>query len=252
MIELLTLANVDLSSALKVFSPSVQQWCPILPGDAHRWDAQLLVAEHPLLALGVWLVTKTARGHPEHFYGCQLYRSLKQSLALLQTSSEVTAEALQLGLLIAVYEVSHGMKRQAFQSLGSCKAMLILLEYDALYRISTRLSEMLEWLKASLLMLDRYVLPYLPPHAYHQFTPPQNSCYRDHFTSSPARPVSRRPNLRLSIHKVPTPHPPTFPHLRPNIRPKSAHPHHCRPRLRPCTVPHPLSALSPAAQGILR
>ena len=66
-------------------------------------------------------------------------------------------EPLQLGLSLAVYEVGHGMIAQAFQTLSGCKAMLILLEREFRDSGDKQVQETMDWLKASLLMLDRYV-----------------------------------------------------------------------------------------------
>ncbi|KAF2624995.1 hypothetical protein BU25DRAFT_398166 [Macroventuria anomochaeta] len=153
--DILDLANVDFPSALDNFGLSVQQWCPILSDDVFRQCAEVIVGDYPLLALGVWLVTRTALGHPEHFYGCQLYQALKQVMALLQTRSEVKVQALQFSLLTAVYEVGHGMGRQAFQTLGNCKSMMALLQLDAHRNNDIKVLGFVEWLQASLVMLDR-------------------------------------------------------------------------------------------------
>jgi hypothetical protein len=87
----------------------------------------------------------------------QLYQALKQVLSLLQTTNEVKIEALQLGLSVAVYEVGHSLATQASQTLSYCQSMLIMLEHNALDSGNKKMLQTLEWLKASLLLLDRYV-----------------------------------------------------------------------------------------------
>lgn len=157
--DILSLANVDFPTVLDHFDTSVQQWCPIFPENVLHHGAETLILDHPVLSLGIWFVTKTARGHPEHYYGCQLYQALKQVHALLQTASDVRMETLQLGMLIAVFEMGHGMGRQAFQTLGGCKCTLTMLELDAQDRAQSRVLDNIRWLKVSLLTLDWYASP---------------------------------------------------------------------------------------------
>lgn len=70
-------------------------------------------------------------------------------------------EALEVGLSIAVYEIGHGMATQAFQTLHSCRAMVILLEHVHMGSENNQALETMDWLKASLLTLDRYVQMHL-------------------------------------------------------------------------------------------
>lgn len=177
--DMLDLADIDLASALEDFSPSVQQWCPILQDDVLCRGAQNLLPAYPLLSLGIWLLTRKACEHPEHLAGCQLYQTLKQALVLLQTRNEVEVEALQLGLLIAVFEVGHRLEKQAFQTLGSCKAMLVMLELDAQRDDKTKVLEVLDWLKASLVMLDRFVVSFLNPRLPATHTNPQDTFHHN-------------------------------------------------------------------------
>lgn len=153
--DILNLANVNLISALDDFGPSVRHWSPTVHEHVLDQGADLILAKYPLLALGAWLVTISPHGHTEYPQRCELYQSLKQVIAVLQSRSEAEMQSLQLGLSIAVYEVGHGMATQALQTLISCKAMLTLLEHGV-NRCNKQTLETIEWLKASLLMLERY------------------------------------------------------------------------------------------------
>jgi hypothetical protein len=152
--DIMSLADIDLISALNDFGPSVRHWSPTMHEHVLNQGADFVVSKHPLLALGAWLVTSPP---PADSHRSDLYAALKQAVATLQSRSEATMETLQLKLSLAVYEVGHGMTTQAFQTLSGCRAMLILLERDVLRNDDEQVHETMDWLKASLLMLDRYV-----------------------------------------------------------------------------------------------
>ncbi|KAF3043927.1 hypothetical protein E8E11_005863 [Didymella keratinophila] len=150
--DILNLANIDLIFTLNDFGPSVRHWSPAMHEHVLKQSADIIILKHPLLALGAWLVTSPPADDQRR---SDLYAALKQIVAILQSRSEASMEMLQLGLSLAVYEVGHGMTLQAFQTLSGCKAMLILLERDIHKKDDEELQETIEWLKASLLMLDR-------------------------------------------------------------------------------------------------
>jgi hypothetical protein len=150
--DILNMANIDLISALNEFGPSVRHWSPTMHEHVLKQGADFVIAKYPLLALGAWLVTSSP---PAHSHRSELYAALKQAVATLQSRSDAAMETLQLGL--SLYEVGHGMTTQAFQTLSSCKAMLILLERNLLHSDDGQAQETIDWPKASLLMLDRYV-----------------------------------------------------------------------------------------------
>lgn len=152
--EVFSLANIDIISVLHDFGPSVRHWSPTMHEHALSQGADVVIAKHPLLALGAWLVTSCPHENPPR---SELYGALKQVVATLQSRGEAAMEMLQLGLSLAVYEVGHGMTTQAFQTLSGCKAMLILLEREVPNSGDEQAQETIDWLKASLLMLDRYV-----------------------------------------------------------------------------------------------
>lgn len=150
--DVFSMASIDIMSVLHDFGPSVRHWSPTMHEHVLSQGADVVIATHPLLALGAWLVTSCPHDNPSRD---KLYGALKQVVAALQSRGKATMEMLQLGLSVAVYEVGHGMTTQAFQTLGGCKAMLILLEHEVPNSGDTQVQETIDWLKASLLMLDR-------------------------------------------------------------------------------------------------
>jgi hypothetical protein len=163
--ELLELADVDLSVALEEFGPCIQQWCPVLLEDNLRgcaYDLSQQVShgegsKSPLLWLCLWLVTKRTCPLREHTSRSELYRAMKQVLAMLQSREELHLEVAQIGMLIAVYEIGHGLQRPASQTLASCIALVRMLGLDARKKSNATLASTVEWLEVSMLMLDRYV-----------------------------------------------------------------------------------------------
>jgi hypothetical protein len=164
--EILDLADFDLAKALGEFGTCVQQWCPIVSDDLLLGgEHDLSVETHgqgdgrkrPLFQLCLWLVTFRPCPHHKYMGASELYRALKQVHAVLQSAVGMELDALQVGMILAVYEVGHAMRRQAFQTLASCTAVVKILELETKRTASTESLGMVDWLKASLVMLDRYV-----------------------------------------------------------------------------------------------
>jgi hypothetical protein len=162
--EILDLADGNLPVVLEEFGPCIQQCCPILPeeflrGGRHDLSQRMSRVKDfktLLLCLSLWLVTKRTCTHVEHIDRSELYRALKQVLAVLQSRKEVELETVQVSVLIAVYEAGHGLHRQASQTLACCIALLRILAFHARKRSDSVLTEILEWITVSVLMLDRY------------------------------------------------------------------------------------------------
>lgn len=168
MYEILDHADVDMAIVLAEFGPSVSQWCPIIPENllqrcANDLEMQVPRPErvnYPLLLLGLWLVTRRTCKNSDHVKRCEVYRSLKLILALLQSRAEVELGGVQVGMMITVYELGHGMHRQAVQTMASSAALLRILELDARKQNVGEAIELIEWMQVSMLMLDRYAHSY--------------------------------------------------------------------------------------------
>ncbi|KAH8731666.1 hypothetical protein GQ44DRAFT_604645 [Phaeosphaeriaceae sp. PMI808] len=161
--SLLGFAKVDLPVSLEEFGPCIQQWCPILPEDYLRGCANDLSQQikhgygvkSPVLYLCLWLITRRTCPYREHTTQCELYRTTKQALALLQSKFHLDLEIVQIGMLITVYEVGHGLQAQASQTLASCVALFRMLELKARRAKDSRLIDVIAWMQASMVMLDR-------------------------------------------------------------------------------------------------
>lgn len=149
----------DFNTALSEFKSCVHEWCPIVTEEMLTISAAGISRQDPILqkwpplALGVLLVARRPCTDERHLIECELYRALKQLIAIHQSRDGVELEKLQLGLLVATYELGHNKFWSAFQNLASCAAMseLFNVQPDA----SDDQLQTVHWLQASMLMLDR-------------------------------------------------------------------------------------------------
>lgn len=163
--EILEAVGFNLAQGLTAFGPCIQQWCPILVEDEILGGCDYAVSEpvdakkgprNPILWMALWLVTREPCSPDELMGESELYATLKQVHALLQTPTTPDLSILQVGLILAVYEMGHGLRQQSFQTIGNCTATLRILEIVAAQKEDEELSKTLGWIKASLAMLDRY------------------------------------------------------------------------------------------------
>jgi hypothetical protein len=84
-----------------------------------------------------------------------LYRTMKQIYSLLQIHGPVKNETAQVGMLIAVYEVSHGLQPQASLTISVCATILHTMSLDPSQRAVEKEWNEIERLCSSLLRLDR-------------------------------------------------------------------------------------------------
>lgn len=155
--EILDLANVTISSLVQEYASCMQRWIPLVT------PAQLLQDPEgkdqlpsPLLLLSMFLVTRRPVGYAEQLRTGVLYTTIKQIHATLQSSGEVQQELVQSDMIVAVYELAHGMSRQAYMTLGACVAMVTLLDFGT--PRSVDVEDNLNLLHVAILVLDRYVL----------------------------------------------------------------------------------------------
>lgn len=105
--------------------------------------------------MSLWLVMRKPCSPHENMGTIELYSTLKQIHAVLQSAPTADFLVLQIGLIIAIYELGHGLRIPAYQTLASCTATLRLLEFEAERKQDTESLEKLWWLKSSVIMLDR-------------------------------------------------------------------------------------------------
>jgi hypothetical protein len=118
--EVLGSVGFNLAQALTDFGPLIQQWCPIFVEDHILGSCDYKVSEpvdarqgprDPVLFLCLWLVLRKPCSPQEHMGTSELYAALKQVQALLQSSTSLDLNVLQMGLIIAIYELGEFTKR---------------------------------------------------------------------------------------------------------------------------------------------
>ncbi|KAH7088924.1 hypothetical protein FB567DRAFT_522621 [Paraphoma chrysanthemicola] len=207
--DVLGTVGFNLSDALTEFGPCIQQWCPILVEDHILGNCDYKVAEpvdaregpqDPIIWMGLWLVLRSPCSPQEGMRRSELHATLKQVHALWQYGLRLEIRSIQLGLLIAVFELGHGQSQQAFQTLATCAATLRCLELDAERRQEAGILKIMRWLKTSVAMLDRQVclsmvsdcLPLnLPPD--HPVSKSLNRALKSEYPQQPARTSATSP-----------------------------------------------------------
>ena len=156
--EIFNLVGFDLSLALTEFGTGIHQWCPVLDEDMlqngendlyKHWERQ------PLFALCMWFLTQRPCIHQKSMGTTELYRAMKHIYVALQIDFGMRVETVQFGMLIAIYEVSHGLQTQADLTVSSCVIMLQNLDFETFPVFVNKQPHMLKRLKSSLLRLDR-------------------------------------------------------------------------------------------------
>lgn len=151
-------AKFDLLHAIMEFEMNTHQWCPILDEELfhdHPSDISRSIEQYPLFMLCVWFLTQRLCQQQGSLAKTTLYRAMKQIFSLLQIHDRVKKETAQVGMLIAVYEVSHGLQTQAGLTISVCATMLHILRLDPSQRTVEKESNGIERLCSSLLRLDR-------------------------------------------------------------------------------------------------
>ncbi|EMD66192.1 hypothetical protein COCSADRAFT_137543 [Bipolaris sorokiniana ND90Pr] len=154
--EILDLADVDLTLALDEFGTCIQQWCPVFPTSYLYGEIEDLSQQsqhkdrlrHPLLLLCLWLVTRRTCVQQAHTTQPQLYLALKQVLALLHSSVQISVQILQISLLLAIYETGHGQSHAAYLTLSTSISLFNLL------LLSPSHTPVPDWLTSSILFLS--------------------------------------------------------------------------------------------------
>jgi hypothetical protein len=181
--DILGSVGFDLADALKAFGPCIQQWCPVLVEDHLLSNCDYKATgpvdprdgpQDPILWMSLWLVLRKPCSPEENMGVSELYAALKQVHALSQSATKLELRVLQTGIILAVYEMGHGLRQQYFQTIASCTATLTFLELEAGRKQEMMSLDILGWMKTSVAMLDRYAAMPIP-----ESVRPDNLCITD-------------------------------------------------------------------------
>jgi hypothetical protein len=96
-------------------------------------------AHFPLVLLSIYLLVTRLLPHNPEKGDDQLYIQLKSIHSLLQSTGNVSTDLIQAGLMIAVYEHSQAMHRDAWLTVGTCARMGHLLGLHMLIKLTSPL-----------------------------------------------------------------------------------------------------------------
>jgi hypothetical protein len=117
----------NLSGTWIIYFRTFHRSLPIIDKDTFYWqlehDPVSSGPHYPTLMLSMCLVTQLLP-QGEHTDNTQLYPTLKSIHSLLQSTGNVSPQLIQAGLLLATYELSQGLRRDAWLSVGACARMV--------------------------------------------------------------------------------------------------------------------------------
>lgn len=116
------------TSIVQTYKETIHNWFPILEDeqlyrflepsilrDCHGIDGMLL--------LSMALVSQPPCEHRDHDVHSNLYKAVKQSFLLLQTTEKPRIQVLQIGLLLSLFEYGHGLGQGSELTVAACAAI---------------------------------------------------------------------------------------------------------------------------------
>lgn len=160
--KILGLADVDLHGALEEFNLCFQTWLPIMPQEAlcgfgddiSQQDSCIGGVKRPILWLCLWLLTKGTCSNRNHIVGSGLYRAIKQITVIFPSLSDFTEDLLRINLLIAVFELGHGLHVPAYHTMTCCSALVGRLIFHGPRNADCSRVERIQSLGTGVLTLD--------------------------------------------------------------------------------------------------
>ncbi|KAL7945378.1 hypothetical protein V8C42DRAFT_322970 [Trichoderma barbatum] len=118
---------LTLTSIVETYKETVHHWFPIMTDDQiHRLLEPCLLGNchgiNAMLLLSMALVSQPPCGHLDHNMRSNLYKAVKQSFLLLQTTQKPYIMVLQIGLLLSLFEYGHGLGQESELTVALCAA----------------------------------------------------------------------------------------------------------------------------------
>lgn len=115
------------ASVVQTYRRAVHEWFPVVSDYqlSHFSDTHSLTNSASIdgfLLLSMALVSQPPCGHQSHDMCSNLYRAVKQSFMLLQTSTKPLIQVLQIGPLLLLYEYGHGLVQESELTASACTA----------------------------------------------------------------------------------------------------------------------------------
>jgi len=124
----------NLNSVVKKYFASVHTWIPMLSRTRFReslpvfWDE----SHHDLILLicCMHLITDVPMNLDLENTASSLYTLVRRLYSLVDSMGIVSVELVQCKLLIALFEMAHGLQSAAYMSIGACSRMGVVLGID--------------------------------------------------------------------------------------------------------------------------
>ncbi|KAJ3461508.1 hypothetical protein MRS44_010061 [Fusarium solani] len=168
--DIFSAGGVDLPATIETYFAIAHSWLPILDKEQLYLDISHLLG-YPgyqndvtaLLLVCIHIFIQQPCQHPNHSVRSALYRTARRLFFLLQTSARSPSIALlQSGLLLAAYELGHGMSKDAYGTLGVCTSLAqqLSLEPDGCDRGMIQRPEItqLDLCWSGIILLDRTIM----------------------------------------------------------------------------------------------
>lgn len=129
--DIFSAGGANLHTMIETYFAIAHSWLPILDKEQLYLDTDHLF-RYPgyqndvtaLLLVCIYIFIQQPCQHPNHSVRSALYRTARRLFFLLQTSAHVSKIALlQSGILLAAYELGHGMSKDAYGTLGVCTSL---------------------------------------------------------------------------------------------------------------------------------
>lgn len=125
--KLIRSAGLTTASIVQTYTRTVHGWFPVVSDSqlSHFLDSLYLVhcpSLDGVLLLAMALVCQPPCRHHDHDMRSGLYKAVKQSFMLLQTSAKPLIQVLQAGLLLSLFEYGHGLGHESELTVTACRA----------------------------------------------------------------------------------------------------------------------------------
>ncbi|KAJ3530647.1 hypothetical protein NM208_g9234 [Fusarium decemcellulare] len=133
---ILSEVKLTLASLFSDYGQSIHRWFPIVDLEgmleiSESPTESWLKPSTPLMWFAMLLVTTQHCGHADHLRRKRLYATLQSLCAVLRLRVDVNIDLVQAQALIALYECSQAMPRQAHMTLSAAISTVDLMSIDA-------------------------------------------------------------------------------------------------------------------------
>lgn len=118
-------AGLTTTSIVQTYKDTIHGWFPIMTDDQIDQVAEYYAwgqcrGIDGMLLLSMTLISQPPCENCDLTMHSNLYKAVKQSFLLLQTTAKSYLKVLQLGLLLSLFEYGHGLDRESELTIAGC------------------------------------------------------------------------------------------------------------------------------------